>query len=327
MAKLVIALASSTALFAASTAYLAFQLHERNAVEVAGTTAASSQVALHNSDTVGGLSSAVASKSVASASSPISAPVAATSVGPNASVVAPGAGKKDPNREMMTPFAKDYLRQYDDMALRASLIANARPGIESQYSRLKDRLKLDSATFDQLVDLIAEETLEQQANYYRCVVDTSCDLSRMKPPRDRSDELQALLGDDYSKFKSYREALPEWQSVVQLRGRLPESLPLRDSDAERLMNALSEERGRFTTESSQNGASTRGWGNGTGMLWYAGDGGADQQLASARQYSDRMRQRAASVLSAEQLRFFVQMQEEMLAQLASFLATQAGSPG
>jgi hypothetical protein len=325
MTKLVTALASTTVLFAASTAYLAYELHARD-VESSAAAAANAAGAV---DPGANTELAAALPSTAPASVP-PAPLPAVTSKPAGAAAAPlpgSAGKKDPNREMMTPFAKDFLRQYDDMALRASLTSNARPGIESQYSRLKDRLKLDAATFDQLVNLIAEETLEQQANYYRCVVDTTCDLSMMKPPRDRSDEFQALLGDDYSKFKSYREALPEWQSVVQLRGRLPENLPLRDIDAERLMNALSEERGLFTTETSQNGASTRGWGSGTGMLWYAGDGGPEQQLASARQYSERMRQRAASVLSAAQLRFFVQMQEEMLAQLASFLATQSGNPG
>lgn len=325
MSKLVTALASTTVLFAASTAYLAYELHARDAESNAAAAANAAGAADPGANTE--VASAVPSKAPASLPP---APLTADASKPAGTAVAPlpaPAGKKDPNREMMTPFARDFLRQYDDMALRASLIANARPGIESQYSRLKDRLKLDAASFDQLVNLLAEETLEQQANYYRCVVDTGCDFSKIKPPRDRSDELQALLGDDYAKFKSYRDALPEWQSVVQLRGRLPENMPLRDSDAERLMNALSEERGHFTTESSQNGASMRGWGNGTGMLWYSGDGGPEQQLSSARQYAERLRQRASTVLSAEQLRIFIQIQEEMLAGLAGYLTTQSGNQG
>jgi hypothetical protein len=60
------------------------------------------------------------------------------------------------------------------------------------------------------------------------------------------------------------------------------------------------------------------------MVWYSGDGGVDEQLASAAQYSDRMRQRAASILNAEQLRAFVQLQDELLANFANYLRQQSG---
>jgi hypothetical protein len=70
----------------------------------------------------------------------------------------------------------------------------ARAGIESQYSRLKDRLKLDASTFSQLVDLLTEEQLDQQAIYFRCLVNSACDTSKLGAPRDRSDELLAVLG-------------------------------------------------------------------------------------------------------------------------------------
>jgi len=242
---------------------------------------------------------------------------------------AKGGSAADASREMMLPFAKDFLRQYDDPSQRATLIKAARAGVESQYSRLKGRLKLDSATFGQLVDLIVEEQLEQQANYDRCVVNPACDTSKViTQPRDRSSEYLAMLGTDgYAQFTAFRSALPEWQSVVQLRGRLAEENSLKDGDAERLLSALSAERERYVTETNQAGANLRAWGNGTGMIWYSGSGGVEEQLASAEQYSERMRQRAASILTGEQLRAFVQLQEEMLANLTSYLRSQSGRPG
>jgi hypothetical protein len=226
---------------------------------------------------------------------------------------------------MVLPFAKDWLRQYDDPTQRASLLKAAKSGIESQYSRLRDRLKLDAATFGQLVDLLTQEQLEQQANYFRCVTDASCDTSNVRPPRDHSDEYLAMLGADaFAQFNAYRQAMPEWQAVVQLRGRLGEANYLKDGDAERLLGALSAERERYATESNQAGAKLRGWGTGTGTVWYSGDGDVEEQLASATQYSERVRQRAASILNAEQLRAFTQLQDELLANFANYLRSQPG---
>src|SRR6185503_9935432 len=111
---------------------------------------------------------------------------------------------------VMLPFAKDFLRQYDDPAQRVSLMQAARAGLESQYLRLKQKLKLDSAAYGQLLDLMAEEQLDRQANYFRCLVTPACDISKMPPPRDRSSDYLALLGaDGYAQFTGYRSALPE----------------------------------------------------------------------------------------------------------------------
>jgi hypothetical protein len=59
-------------------------------------------------------------------------------------------------------------------------------------------------------------------------------------------------------------------------------------------------------------------------VWYAADGGVAEQIASATQFSEAMRQRAAGVLSSEQLRTFVAIQDELLAGLASYLRSQNG---
>lgn len=326
MNKLVATLATTTVLFAGSTFYFWLQLRERDSAGTAvqsvdaqapmsGTAAAPKTVPVASASTAGKAVTATPATTGAGAASA-------------ASPAGKSAGRDDPSREMMLPFAKDFLRQYDNPAQRASLMNAARTGVESQYSRIKERLKLDAGTFGQLVDLLAEEQLEQQANYFRCLVDPDCDTSKIGPARDHSNEFLALLGaDGYAQLSAYRSAIPEWQSVVQLRGRLSESNSLNDSGAERLMSALTAERERYMAEASQAGAKTRGWGNGTGMLWYSGDGGAEEQFASAMQYSERVRQRAAGILTAEQLRAFVQLQEEMLAGLASYLHTQSGKQG
>jgi len=325
MNKLLATLAVTTVLFAGTTYYFWQKL---DALEGAASRSPDAAAAPYSA-TVEHRSPGVASSLSAprAGNGPVT-PAGAASTAAGADVVTGPDGEPGSSREIMLPFAKDFLHQYDDPTQRASLVKAARAGLESQYLRLKERLKLDDQRFAQLLDLMAEEQMDQQANYFRCLVNPKCDTAHVPPAQDRTSDYQALLGPDgYSQFTAYRNALPEWQSVVQLRGRLTESNSLKDGDAERLLGALSAERERFVTESNQAGAKLRGWGNGTGMIWYSGDGGVDEQFASAVQYAERMRQTAASVLNAEQLRAYVQIQEEMLAGLATFLHSGQGKQG
>ena len=320
MNKLVATLATTTVLFAASAVYFAYRLHENQSMVDVSRSLAESEPAVSNP-------AGAAVPPGNTAPPPTLPPVAAIATPPAAAGgPRPTPGKpRDPQREALAPFAKDFLRQYDDNSQRDALLKSVRPGIESQYSRLKDRLKLDTAQFNKVLDMLAEEQLESQANYFRCILNPACDTTSLRPPEDHADELLALLGaEGYAQFTAYRKAIPEWQSVVQLRGRLTESNYLTDGNADRLVNALSAERERYLAGFNQAGVKTNGWGNGAGMVWYAADGGVAEQIASATQFSEAMRQRAAGVLSSEQLRTFVAIQDELLAGLASYLRSQNG---
>jgi hypothetical protein len=316
--------AGTTGLFALSTLYFAWQLNSRDA-ELAADAAMVGQTMPASPVNAGTVTAPVGSATTigaAGAPAPGGAPQAATAPAGGSTAAAAGADKR---RSMITPFATDFLRQYDNLTLRDALMAQARRGFESQYAALRDRLKLDAATFDQLVSLLAEEQLDQQANYFRCVVDPACDLDKVPTPRMRSDEFLALLGPEgNTEFLDYRDAMPEWQSVVQLRGRLSESQSLRDSDAQRLQAALTESRKRFADDLQQQGAKLQGWGNGSGTLWYSGDGTVEQRLASATQFSQTLRRQAATMLNAEQLRLFAQVQDELLAGFAAWLQQDQG---
>jgi hypothetical protein len=324
MRKLVIFLSLTTAVFATSTAWLAYRLHDAGADSAIESALAAGAVPNPAATAATRSSSAAPPPGLPTASArPTVTPPAGTAASTTQS-----AQSTDRNREMMTSFARDFLRQYDDPVLHATLLAGQRTEIEPQYSRLKERLKLDDATYNQLITLLAEEFLEQQANHYRCVAKATCDLSNPPELRSRYDEYLALLGPDgNAELTNFRRGLVEWQTVAQLRGRLSEANYLSDRDAERFMRALTEERERYMTETQQSGATSLGWGNGSGMLWYLGDGTAEQQLASAALYSDRMRKRAATVLSAQQLRAYVQLQDELLLGLASSLGASSGDSG
>jgi hypothetical protein len=314
--------AGTTGLFALSTLYLAWQLNQRDAVSAADMSDSRAAASTHLP------AAAESAAPAAAAGAPVPGDTSRAAVDSAAGhASAKAAASADTRRSIMLPFARDFLRQYDDLTLRGALLANARKGFESQYAPLRERLKLDAATFDQLVSLLAEESLDQQANYFRCVVDPACNPGNLPPLRDRGDEFLALLGPDgHAQFTSFREAMPEWQSVVQLRGRLSESQSLRDGDAERLRMALTEARKRFTGELQQQGAKLQGWGNGSGMLWYSSDGTVEQQLASATQYSQVLRRQAAALLDAGQLRLFTQLQDELLASFGAYLQQAQAEP-
>lgn len=64
------------------------------------------------------------------------------------------------------------------------------------------------------------------------------------------------------------------------------------------------------------------------MIMYSNDSNsAQQQLAEATQYSARLRQRAAALLTPAQLAAFNQTQDELLIQMTAYLRPPPGSRG
>jgi len=247
---------------------------------------------------------------------------------PDATAAPPVAAKQDTPSEGALLFARQFLTRYDDSAQRSAMLDEAKVGIRRQYAKLKEQLKLSDTTFEQVVTLLAEETLQIQEEFSRCAVDPQCnanDPSRRNAYVDRSQEFLAVLGaNDIEAFNQFRSSIGERDQVIQLRGRLPDSHFLPEAQAERLISALAEERKLFQQESDQRGASVRGWGTQLGMLFYSDDSSsADQQVAEATQFSQRMRARAAGVLSPAQLAVYVQMQDELLTQLTASLRPPA----
>jgi len=244
------------------------------------------------------------------------------SMRPGETALPPVTAKPDAQVDGSLLFARQFLARYDDSVQRAALLDETKTGIRRQYEKLKEQLKLSDATFEQLVTLQAEQTLQAQERYARCAVDPQCnvnDASRYPPADDRSQEVLALLGAaGADAFNQFRGSIGERDQVIQLRGRLSDSNFLPEAQAERLIKALAEERKLYQHESAQRGVSLNGWGTQLGMLFFSNDSGSiDQQVAEAAQYSQRMRARAAEVLTPAQLAAYVQMQDELLAQLAA----------
>src|SRR5205085_12496039 len=94
----------------------------------------------------------------------------------------PDNPKRDTPGDPVTGFAHQFLARYDDANQRPVLLEEQRTVIRRQYEKLKDRLKLDDSTFEQLVSLLAEEQLQVQEHWSRCAVDSQCDPRNQRNP-------------------------------------------------------------------------------------------------------------------------------------------------
>jgi hypothetical protein len=211
-------------------------------------------------------------------------------------------------------FAESFLAQADDPQARQDLMAERRMQIRHSFPSLDRVLGLSSEEHSRLLDMLAEQQIDIQMQHSRCVVDPACNSQRWHYNEDSQQrEIAALLGPDRSQqFESYKNTLGERESVTNLRARLPDSQRLSDANAEGLIAALAEERAALSREAAQNGGGTFGFGMGAGMLFAPSEGTPETQYEAARQYSQRLRDRAAAHLTTEQQRQFNEMQDEQL---------------
>ena len=324
MQKLVGILTLTTLGFASSTLYLAYELYSRDAAPASGLASivdpAASVGQGQDRVTQGTASDSSASDKPSSQATTQAAVPSAPATTPTG----PGPTKKNETSDATLVWARPFLARFDDSVQHGEMLNEAKTGIRRQYSRLKEQLNLSDARFEQLVTQLAEEMLQAQEQYARCAVNPECnpnDPSRRSAYPDHSQEYLALLGaNDIEAFNQFRSSIGERDQVIQLRGRLPDNNFLPESQAEQLISALAAERELYQQESTQRGATLRGWGTQLGMVYYSQDSGSpDQQFAEATQYSQRMRARAAGVLTPAQLAAYAQMQDELLAQLATML--------
>jgi Spy/CpxP family protein refolding chaperone len=191
--------------------------------------------------------------------------------------------------------------------------------------RVAQHLGLTDEEADRLFTLLAEQQLQAHERQARCVTQPDCNYRGFSSAdaETQQQEMNALLGPDrQQKFKLFQESMSERQAVAALRSNLPDSAFLNEQRAEDLVAALYEERTQFQNEAQQRGMGFNGYGTGSGMLFVGDQGTLDERVAAARRYSDRLRERAAQVLTPEQLKSFNQMQDELLANLREMLRGQ-----
>src|SRR5688572_6771180 len=212
MSKTVAVLSLSTALLATSTAYLAYELYQRDAGEIAAVPAAaatdSDSLATHREPgatgpgTEGGVPTrtSIAGDAARAAGAPPPA----------------DSGKRSAQDDPAAGFARQLVARYDDGTQRPILLEEQRVVIRRQYEKLKEQLKLSDSGFEQLVSLLADEQLQYQLHWARCAANPDCDPKTQPPLNlDRTAEYQALLGAGAEAFTQFRGSIGERDAVIQ----------------------------------------------------------------------------------------------------------------
>lgn len=219
-----------------------------------------------------------------------------------------------------------FLEDIADPARRAELLDQMKLTVRAPLPRVAQHLGLTDDEADRLFTLLAEQQLQAHERQARCVTQPDCNYRGYAPAdaERQQQETNALLGSErHEKFKQFQESMSERQAVTALRSNLPDRAFLNDQRAEELVSALYDERTQFQNEAMQRGTGFSGYGTGSGMLYVGDQGSLDERIAAARRYSERLRGRAAQVLTAEQAKIFNQSQDELLASLREMLRNQA----
>jgi hypothetical protein len=321
MRKLVLTLALSSVALAGSTVYFAHELFEERARNgAAASLAASPPVVSPASPARPELSRSVSPSDVRASTAAV--PAKTEAVGLTARSLT-----EQEIKAAQVEFGRTFLAQIADPQGREDLISERKMIMRHAYPMLDKVLGLSSAEHARLLELFALQQLEMQEHQSRCAVDPHCRFHELRFNEEpHQQQIAELLGQErVQKFESYKNSLGERESITQMRMRLPDAQRLADENAEGLITALAEERASINREAAQRGQGVNAFGVGAGMLYTTTDGTLETQYDAARQYSQRLRERAAQYLNSEQLRVFNELQDEQLVTLRSLLRNKGYS--
>lgn len=320
-----IILAITTVTFAGTTAYLARELAlERE--RVSGTTPLGTVAAVPPTSA----NFPPASGSTAGISPPPASPARIPEAA--IAVAAISSGRQMSEAEMKkfeAEYSRALLSQMAEPEQREELLAQRRMMTRHSFPKVDQFLGLSPDEYARFLELHALQQLEMQEKSARCTLEPNCsiqDTFRNMEDR-RGQEIDSLLGAERTaKFQQYQNTMGEREAVTQLRNRMPDAMRLNDSSAEQLIAALAEERETMHRQAAQQGKGIEGFGMGAGII-YAPDesaGSLEQRYEAAHDNSQRLRERAATYLSKEQLRIFNEMQDEALLSLRSVMRQKGG---
>jgi len=306
MRRTVTILSTISVALAASTAYLAYQLHDARR-ELLAARAATAPAVRHTSR-----------------EQPARAPGGAIAPLPAADTSDAGSQRDSRNEEVEAGAragslqSDAYMRRLlKDPERRAKMQQDIRANLERELTHLAKILELGEDEYRRLIDLLVAQRMRESDAYMQCRDNPGCDVTATGAAQAGAErrELTELLGAEKTRrFDEYRDNFMERSTVRQFSAELPESLRLSDQQADRLANALGEERRRTYKEWAQRGASAAVMGNSFGVLYFPNDAqGVEQRVAQAREYQRRQRERAAEVLTAGQLEIYTRRQDDMLA--------------
>jgi len=333
MSRVILALGITTVALAGASVYLARELGIERARSAAleKTVARANAVALSNAapgnaTTAGSAASRGSdASSAANASAPSAAGAARGAAAPASGSRASGSSPYE-NKAVREALLRDRLAQYTDPERRGEILESYRADLRRRLAGIGEKVGLTPEEESRLLDLMLDDQMNITEADARCQVErVRCDPGVYRQQAEALIQAEvALLGRDrYERFVTYHEGYADRVQVQQLRARLPDGEMLSDAQADNLATMLSEERRKFTDEAKQRGDDIGGFGTQAGYLVTYSQrdttNRAAQNLQSAEEFSQRMRDRASEVLSASQMDAYQQMQNELL----SYLREQA----
>jgi len=306
MNKPVIALSMLSLALAASAGYLAIELEAARDALARTTLASATASDLALSKPVFGEAAAALNPATVAAPPPGPAPEL-TPEERQASWRAMVVAKLPETREVLENAEK-----------RELLIRSWRNGFRQSYPRIGERLGLSDDDYSRLEDLYAQQVWGAMEAQYRCGMKPACDLSNPDPARKEADEaaLKALLGPEkLESYNLYIDNIQERRMVEALRVALLDAQPVNDAQAEKLIANLGETRRQYTRELEQRGASASTTWSANGSFVISNTSvGAQQKYDEAAAFMKMQRERAAQLLTADQLKVFTQRADDFLAQ-------------
>jgi hypothetical protein len=227
-------------------------------------------------------------------------------------------------------------KMYAEPEARALLRAEAIEGLRSYHPGVAQKLGLSPDEEDRLMEVLAESQLNSAE---RSRGDDSVYASDFESYQQMLDaEILAHLGQTkLNAFKRYRESIGERREVGQFRAALPEKEDLTPDAAERLIDALAQERARMQAEQKQR---PREPGKGGFGMYFRGGRGVtfdpkdgDTALTEAREQleeqDERMQKAAESVLNPPQQKAYAEFvrerRDERIEMIESTLREQAAA--
>ena len=309
MSKAVVALTASTIGLAATTVYFAWQLGElRNAPLAAPVIEPSATAA-----------TPVGARQPSSGTARIPAATTGKS--------APAFASNDPRARRAENLAKygdvsrDFMASYDDPEKRARLLKDETNMRREQLRSMRGQVELTEEQWDAAIGLQAAESLDFRARSTRCFLDEKCDEPEPAPRslEERRDALIEQIGrTKFDALQARQKHGAETSMVDKLQERLPADQRLKPVEVEALLDVLGEE-----VQSVMADLRSRGIQTGIFSSWstvpYARElATLDAQLAVAREGTDRLRTRAATLLRGDRYDTFNIMLDDGLLMFRSF---------
>ena len=326
MNKLAIVFGATTVAFAGLTFYYASELRKEDDFFDAQSTIMPAGPALATSHS----SPAAARPSNDAMASGTGAPVS------NASLPQSVAPANNPTGDVAgKPASKlsasdlDFLKMYADPQGRRILIEEALVDQRNGLRGLGEKLGLTEEHWQRVLDVFAAQQVEGRAAILRCRADPAC-KSPFTPQQlaDQKQQVRDAIGEDnFSDYDRYVKSMNERRAVAELQKQLTGSLALPADRAEALIAALVDEREAALREMTDGGGKVGGIGVQNGFVYYNTNAPTfEARMESGIQYSNRIRERAATVLNASQIATFNQMQDQLMATFRAYLVRNTPQP-